>query len=82
MKKKGRIDFIKVGQAYENMRQKIQQDPSLGKATFRASAKLVENLKMEGRMGNFKFMCDEPPERGGDETAPTPLHFFLIGAAF
>jgi hypothetical protein len=79
---KGRIDFNKVGQAYEKMRQQLIQDPSLAKATLRASAKLLENLKMEGRIGGFKFECDEPPVRGGDDTAPSPLHFFLIGAAF
>ena len=28
----------------------------------------------------FEVMIDEPPIRGGQNTAPTPLHYFMIGA--
>ncbi len=50
--------------------------------TLRATAKLVENAYLEGRTGRFNFACDEPPERGGEDKAPSPLEYFLIGAAF
>ncbi|MEP6761944.1 MAG: OsmC family protein [Sporichthyaceae bacterium] len=33
------------------------------------------------RKRDFKFVVDEPFERGGSDTAPNPLAFFLAGAA-
>jgi uncharacterized OsmC-like protein len=33
------------------------------------------------RKRDFEFVVDEPPERGGTDTAPNPLAFFLAGAA-
>lgn len=33
------------------------------------------------RKAGFEFMVDEPLERGGTNTAPNPLAFFLAGAA-
>src|SRR5437868_14646732 len=33
------------------------------------------------RKRDFEFMVDEPLERGGADTAPNPLAFFLAGAA-
>src|SRR4051812_42001812 len=33
------------------------------------------------RKRDFEFVVDEPTERGGTDTAPNPLAFFLAGAA-
>ncbi|MBA3340062.1 MAG: OsmC family protein [Geodermatophilaceae bacterium] len=33
------------------------------------------------RKGDFEFVVDEPTERGGTNTAPNPLAYFLAGAA-
>jgi uncharacterized OsmC-like protein len=33
------------------------------------------------RKRDFEFVVDEPMERGGTDTAPNPLAFFLAGAA-
>lgn len=35
----------------------------------------------EVRKRHFAFMVDEPVERGGTDTAPNPLAYFLAGAA-
>ena len=35
----------------------------------------------EVRKRNFAFIVDEPVERGGTDTAPNPLAYFLAGAA-
>lgn len=77
-----RIDLEKGRAALESMRQSYIENPASSKATLRASAKLVKNTLLEGRIGHFNFMCDEPPARGGEDAAPSPLEFFLIGAAF
>lgn len=34
------------------------------------------------RIGKYHFDCDEPPERGGEDSAPSPLEYFLSGTAF
>ncbi len=79
---KGRIDLVKTRKAYEMMRQKYIDKPGYSLATLRATAKLVNDTYLEGRIGRFHFTCDEPPERGGDDRAPSPLEYFMIGAAF
>lgn len=33
------------------------------------------------RKNDFEFVVDEPTERGGSDTAPNPLAYFLAGAA-
>lgn len=50
--------------------------------TLRATADLVQNAKLHGRIGKYEFDCDEPPERGGEDTSPSPLEYFMVGAAF
>lgn len=50
--------------------------------TLRATAEIVHNTHLHGRIGRFEFDCDEPPARGGVDSAPSPLEFFLSGAAF
>ena len=76
-----RIDLNKLKSAFD---QGYEVRKTAGKhpVTLRATAKLVENAYLEGRIGRFHFSCDEPPERGGEDKAPSPLEFFLIGAAF
>ena len=64
------------------MRQNYLDKPGSSIATLRATANLVKDTYLEGRVGRFHFTCDEPPERGGEDQAPSPLEFFLIGAAF
>jgi uncharacterized OsmC-like protein len=36
---------------------------------------------MVGRVGRFRLESDEPRERGGTDTAPTPLQYLLFGVA-
>jgi hypothetical protein len=78
----GRVDLENGRQVLEAMRERIANGGWNGKATLRATAHLVKNARLEGRIGRFHFEADEPPERGGEDTAPSPLEYFLIGAAF
>ncbi len=76
-----RIDLDRLQKAFDRgyeLRQKAGNHP----VTLRATARLVENAYLEGRIGRFHFECDEPADRGGDDKAASPLEFFLIGAAF
>lgn len=49
--------------------------------TVRVDVKNMEQLRHEGRVEGFTLVVDEPRERGGTGTAPSPLNYFLFGAA-
>lgn len=76
-----RIDLIKMRKAYQDgyIRRKEAKN---GMVTLRATAKLVNNAYLEGQIGRFHFDCDEPVSRGGEDKAPSPLEYFIIGSAF
>ena len=77
----GRVDLERARQAFEAGRTE-RAGAGHGKVTLRATADLVENAFLKGRIGKYHFECDEPPSRGGDNRAASPLEYFLIGAAF
>lgn len=76
-----RIDLIKMRKAYQDGFTR-RKDAKSGAVTLRATAKLVNNAYLQGRIGRFHFDCDEPASRGGEDKAPSPLEYFIIGAAF
>lgn len=78
----GIVDLDKARKAINETKEHYQKNPASGKVTLRATARLVKDALIEGRIGHFKFTADEPPQRGGNDTAPSPLEHFLIGAAF
>jgi len=47
----------------------------------RIDLRRVSHLRFEARKRNFKFLIDEPAERGGTDRAPNPLAYFVAGAA-
>jgi uncharacterized OsmC-like protein len=77
---RNRVDLERARRAYDAGRERRMRTG--GKVTLRATAKLIENTYLEGRIGQYHFASDEPPERGGDERAASPLEHFLMGAAF
>ncbi len=79
---KNRINMEKGRQIYEQTRARLASDPGSGKTTIRAVAKLLEDMHIEGRVGKFHLESDEPAARGGTELGPTPLQYFVAGAAF
>ena len=76
-----KVDLERMRIAHEEGLERRQKSGH-GKVTLRATAKLVENVFLKGRIGRFQFDCDEPVSRGGDDKAPSPLEYFMIGAAF
>jgi uncharacterized OsmC-like protein len=47
----------------------------------RVDVKYLGDLKFKVRKSDFEFLVDEPIDRGGNDTAPNPLAYFLAGAA-
>ncbi len=76
-----RIDLNRLQGAFDEGYE-LRKQAGSHSVTLRATAKLVENVYLDGRIGRFHFACDEPVERGGEDKAPSPLEYFLIGAAF
>ena len=53
-------------------------------ALVRVDLKHVENLRLRIRTrddGDHVFWADEPRSRGGEDTSPAPLPYFIAGAA-
>ncbi len=78
----GRVDLANSKHAYDEARARYVAQPGSSTVTLRATARLVQNALLEGRIGRYHFTCDEPPARGGEDKAASPLEYFLIGAAF
>jgi uncharacterized OsmC-like protein len=47
----------------------------------RVDLRLLDHLTLEARKRGFRFAVDEPEERGGKDTGPNPLAYFVAGAA-
>lgn len=54
-------------------------DENLG--TERVDIKHLGGLKFRVKKSDFEFTVDEPPDRGGTNSGPNPLGYFLAGAA-
>ncbi len=48
-----------------------------------AEVEIVENYRKRGKIRHFEIYADEQKRgHGGTDTAPGPLEYFLLGAAF
>jgi len=54
-------------------------DPNFLLGTTRVDVTLLEDVKSVATMGGFTWSSDEPPDRGGANTAPNPLSYFVSG---
>lgn len=79
---KSRVNLEHMRLEYEKFRSSVASRPTGGKISFRAVARILEDVHLEGRVRGHRIECDEPPERGGTNRGPAPLDYFLIGAAF
>lgn len=50
--------------------------------TIEADARTLDGMLKEGESRGFTVRCDESPNLGGTNTAPTPLQYFLLGLGF
>ncbi len=73
------VDPERMRRAYEQTRDQVGRIPLI---TQRAVAHIEHDVHIVGRIGNFHLESDEPPDGGGDGSAPRPLQYIVAGAAF
>ncbi len=79
----GRVDLARQQAEIDRIRAaKSSLAPEERRVTTRAVISIVEDTKLEGRLGRFRIHSDEPAERGGDDTAPSPLQFLMAAVGF
>jgi hypothetical protein len=82
MTEQGRVDLERMRAVYEHERAAMARATLEGRARIvRAQASIDRDCHMVGRVGRFRLESDEPRERGGTDTAPTPLQYLLFGVA-
>jgi hypothetical protein len=59
-------------------------DPRGGRREFtvEVDAHKIERMRKQGHVRGFTVYCDEGENVGGDNSAPNPLGYFLLGVAF
>ncbi len=79
----GRVDLARQQAEIDRIRTVKSALPAAErKVTTRAVAHIVADTRIEARLGRFTVQSDEPPDRGGDDTAPSPLQFLMAAVAF
>ncbi|HZD02045.1 MAG TPA: hypothetical protein VFA46_18185 [Actinomycetes bacterium] len=82
MTRQGRVDLERMRAVYQQERAAVASATAAERARIvRAQASIDSNCRMVGRVGRFRLESDEPAERGGTGTAPTPLQYLLFGVA-
>ncbi|MEE8434075.1 MAG: OsmC family protein [bacterium] len=65
----------KIKTAIERTVKVIEHTPSVGRVTKKATARMVDGLKIEVREGEFKLISDMPEVLGGSNAGPSPGAF-------
>ena len=81
--RRGRVDLARQQAEIDRIRAEKSALPvSDRRVTTRAVARILADTRIEGRLGRFTVHSDEPAERGGDDTGPSPLQFLMAAVAF
>jgi hypothetical protein len=79
----GRVDLAKQRREIERLRAEMSAKPRDQRRTVtRATARILDDVHLEGRMGRFTVEADEPLARGGTEQGASPLQYLMVGIAF
>jgi hypothetical protein len=82
MTEQGRVDLERMRGVYERERAAMERAAADQRDRLvRAQASIDRDCHMVGRAGRFRLESDEPADRGGTDTAPTPLQYLLFGVA-
>jgi hypothetical protein len=82
MTEQGRVDLERMRAVYERERAAMERTAADQRDRLvRAQASIDRDCHMVGRVGRFRLESDEPADRGGSDTAPTPLQYLLFGVA-
>jgi hypothetical protein len=78
-----RVDLEKQQREIDRLRSEMRAKPRDERRIItRATARILDNVHLEGRMGRFVVEADEPLARGGTELGPSPLQYLMVGTAF
>jgi hypothetical protein len=78
----GCVNLERMRTVYECERAAMARtSPDQRARMVRAQASIDRDCRMVGRVGRFRLESDEPADRGGTDTAPTPLQYLLFGVA-
>jgi hypothetical protein len=79
----GRVDLARQRREIDRIRaEKSAKALEDRRVTTRAVARIVADTRIEGRLGRFVVHADEPADRGGDDSGPSPLQFLMAAVAF
>ncbi len=79
----GRVDLEKQQREIDRLRAEMSARPrDERRVVTRATARILQDVHLEGRLGRFVVESDEPLARGGTELGPTPLQYLMVGTAF
>jgi hypothetical protein len=82
MGERGRVDLERLGVVYQRERAAMARRPAGERERIvRAQATIEHDCHLVGRVGRFRLESDEPADRGGSGSAPTPLQYLLFGVA-
>lgn len=75
------VDRVAVTRLLEGRRNPPSEQVAFGTERIDIELKGVGNGPFACRKKDWEWVVDEPPERGGQDTAPNPLAYFLSGSA-
>ena len=80
------VDRAKLRSNHEQVLARLEADDSFGLMRPQVTARLVRDVSVESRFvqydRDFTFLGDESLDRGGHETGPSPMRYFLSGIGF
>jgi uncharacterized OsmC-like protein len=80
------VDRQKLRSDHEQMVARLTADDAFGLMRPQVTARLVRDVSVESRFvqygRDFTFLGDEALDRGGQETGPSPMRYFLSGIGF
>jgi uncharacterized OsmC-like protein len=80
------IDRAKLRTNHGEVVRQLQDDPAYGRMRPQVTARLVKDVSVESSFVQygrpFTFLGDEAAERGGQESGPSPMRYFLSGISF
>lgn len=79
---RSRVALDHMRAEFDKWRAAASGGPDRSTITIRATARILENVHLEGTVRGHRFESDEPAERGGTNRGPAPLTYFVMGAAF
>ena len=77
-----RVDFAKYKTLWEGVTERMRRQPERPVFGYPyATVRVIKDHYFEAETGGHTFHIDEPQIRGDGDQAPTPMGYFVAGAA-